>query len=151
MQPACTNSTMPPVPSFPPASSLCFCQSLSSFQTPKQKFHPKQPRRTHVKSNNPPTKLQAVLLFQPTPPTLLHPGGHCVHCSASKKGTALTLDLSFSKHLSKEVSSTGSLGCLLTIDPPNQFGPAAPAEELQIQFGQELLCQKFDKDLREEG
>lgn len=116
MKPACMNSIMPPAPPSPPSSSLCFSQSLSSFQNPKQKFHPKSPR-TPVKSNNPPTKLQAVLLSQPAPPTLLHPGGHCVHSSVSKKGPALTLDLSFSKHFSKEVSSTGSRDWVLTLLP----------------------------------
>ena len=116
MKPACMNSIMPPAPPSPPSSSLCFSQSLSSFQNPKQKFHPKSPR-TPVKSNNPPTKLQAVLLSQPAPPTLFHPRDHCVHFPVSEKGTALTLDFYFSKHFYKAVTSTIFHGRTLILLP----------------------------------
>ena len=128
-KPACMNSTMPPAPSFPLPPSLPrpplpppphpsrpphplpgFPVSVSEIiPNSKTKIPSQVAKKTPVKSNNPPTKLQAVLLSQPTPPTLLRPGGHCVHSSVSKKGTALPLDLSFSKHLSQAVSPAGSL------------------------------------------
>lgn len=144
LTPASMNSTMPPAPSYPASSSQCFSPSLSSFQTPKQKFHPKQPRRTPVKSNNPPTKLQAVLLSQPTPSTLLSQRSLCSFlCPHS--------GLSLFKTFLKEVSSADSLDWVLTILPIRKFGLVAPAEQLQIHFGYQSLCQKFGKDLREEG
>lgn len=73
LKPDSMNSIMPLAHSFSPFSpsspSLRFSPPLSSFQAPKQKFYPKYPRRTLVKSNNPPTKLQAACF--PSQPHLL--------------------------------------------------------------------------------
>ena len=131
-KPACMNSIMPPAPSVPPSSSLCFPAVSELIPDSKTKVPSQGAKIVHVTSNNPPTKLQAVLLSQPTPPTPLCPGGHCVHASISKKGTALTLEFAFPKLSSKAGSPTGSLGWVLRILPVRKFGLVAPADWFQI-------------------
>lgn len=105
---ACMNCIIPQSPPSllcPPCVSL----SLNTIRTPEQKFHATSPKNCGQIQHST-HKLQAVLLSQTVPPTLLCPAGHFVHAVVSKKDTALILELSFSKHVSKELSPTGSCG-----------------------------------------